>query len=204
MSAPPPTALEQERLATRELKHRTKNILSIVQSLVKHTLQDGVDLAEARDALDRRLGAMGRGIDLLLKVDWTATDLDTLAHASLSHREGFGARVRIGGPIVQVGANAALTLAMTLHELESNAIKYGALARENGRVALSWTVAEDRLTLEWRESGCGPTPKPAHKGFGTKLICDVPARRFNGRARLDWGRDGVVWTLETGLDRLAR
>jgi two-component sensor histidine kinase len=200
----PPDADDAEQLATRELKHRTKNILAIVQSLVKQTLRDGADIAQARDAIDRRLAAMGRGIDLLLKVDWAATELDALARAALSHHDGYGTRVRFGGPAVAIGPNAALTLAMTLHELESNAIKYGALARDGGGVALSWTVEGTRLRIEWRESGCGAVAKPARTGFGTRLISDVPMRRFGGTAWLDWGEDGVVWTFEAPLDQLAR
>lgn len=193
---------EAQRLTVRELRHRIKNVLAVVQSLAKQTLRDGVALTDARDALDRRLAAMGRGVDLLLKRDWTATGMAALARAALAHRDSYPGRVEIDGPPVEIGAAAALTIAMALHELETNAIKHGALAQPDGTVALSWSQADGRLRLTWRESGCRLAGPPARTGFGMRLIRDVPARRFAATALLDWRADGLCWTLDAELARL--
>lgn len=195
-------ASEPDQLATRELKHRTKNILAIVQSLANQTLREGVKLADARDALDRRLAAMGRAIDILLKRDWTTAPLGAVVEAGLVHRESFADRIHCAGPNVPIGPNAAVTLTMALHELEANAIKYGAFARSGGRVALLWTVEDKALRLEWRESGCPGTRAPTHTGFGTRLICSVPAMRFKGSAELAYDADGICWTLAAPLETL--
>jgi two-component sensor histidine kinase len=193
---------EAQRLAVRELSHRIKNVLAVVQSLAKQSLRDGATLAEARESLDRRLAAMGRGVDLLLKRDWSATGMAALARAALSHRDSYPGRFAIDGPAVEIGAAAALTLAMALHELETNAIKHGALTAADGTVSLSWSEAAGRLRLEWRETGCTLAGPPARTGFGMRLIRDVPARRFGATAMLDWRTDGLCWTLTADLARL--
>jgi two-component sensor histidine kinase len=195
-------AAEPERLVAHELKHRAKNFLSIIQSLSNQTLRGDVELSVAREALDRRLTAMGRAIDVLLKTDWATTELSAVVDGALAHREGFAARFRASGPPITIGANAAITFSMALHELEANAIKYGALAQEGGRVDLNWSEKDGRVRLEWCESGCKGVREPTRCGFGTRLICDIPAKRFGATARLDWADTGVTWTFDAPLARL--
>ena len=190
-------ALDQaHRLAARELAHRTKNILSVVQSLANQTLRGTMDLGAAREALDRRLAAMGRAIDVLLKTDWIETPLAAVVEAALAHRESFANRFSIAGADLVIGPTAAVTIGMALHELETNAIKYGALAQVGGRVDLAWTAEDGMIRFVWREQGCSSVKAPTRHGFGTRLICDIPARRFGGAATLDWTDEGVTWRFE--------
>ena len=193
---------ETERLAARELKHRAKNFLSIVQSLSNQTLRGDIELHVAREALDRRLAAMGRAIDVLLKTDWTVTPLSAVVGSALDHRESFGDRFSASGPELEVGPQAAITLSMALHELEANAIKYGALGQDGARVDLEWEQADDRVRLYWQESGCLGVRAPTRTGFGTRLICDIPAKRFDAISRIDWADSGLTWLFDAPVTKL--
>lgn len=194
--------LAQSRIAIGELKHRTKNLLSLIQSIANQTLRGTVTLPYARESLDQRLAAMGRAVDVLLRTDWTETPLRDLVIGALAHRESFAGRFNVEGPPVAIGPNAALTLTMALHELETNAIKYGALAQDGGSIDLSWTSDGESVALLWRERGCIGVVAPTRSGFGTKLICDIPAKRFGGVSRLDWAEDGVTWTFSAKTAKL--
>src|SRR3712207_6355973 len=127
--------LDVSSIRVLELRHRIKNLLGITQAVANQTLRNGRSIDEARVALDGRLGAMGEAVDMLLQTGWTAADLRELIGRSLI---GGDDRVSLQGPQVQLGPDAVMALNLVFHELESNAIKYGALADPNGRVEIGW------------------------------------------------------------------
>jgi two-component sensor histidine kinase len=209
MAAAPPIpgadpVLTDEALKNLELRHRMKNDLSIIQSLVNQTLRADVTMEEARSALTERLIAMGKAVDLLLENAWQSARLDEVVSRGLAHRARFADRFTLSGPALQIGPGAAMSLSLALHELESNAIKYGALSNTSGRVTVAWTTDEPGgFRFEWREQG-GPAVKPpSRQGFGTKLIGTAVARRVGGHAELLYPPEGLVWILHASAAGLA-
>jgi two-component sensor histidine kinase len=188
-----------DALRNMELRHRTKNILTIVQSLVNQTLKGDVGIAEARETLTQRLVAMGEAIDLLMRNDWEGAAIDEIVAGGLTHRIRFGDRLSIRGPSFPVGPGAAMSLSLALHELETNAIKYGALSNDCGTVEISWSMdteaTTDAFCFDWREAGGPPVHPPGRKGFGTTLISKAVARRMGGMAELDFKPEGLAWHL---------
>lgn len=161
-------AEQRQTVLNGELSHRMKNMLALVQAIATQTLRRSTD-REALGSFERRLGALSSAHDVLLGKGWAAADLEAVARKVL----GVIApdRVRIEGPDVEMGARAAVSLSLVLHELCTNAAKYGALSVEGGQVAVTWTIdADDVLTLDWRESGGPPPRPPERRGFGSRLI----------------------------------
>ncbi len=199
-------ALSDESLRMLELSHRTKNILSIVQALVNQTLRGDAPMDEARRMLGNRLVAMGNAVDALVETAWQPASLEEIARGALIHRASFEERVRLAGPKVPVGAGAAMSLSLVLHELESNALKYGALSNETGTVDLLWDVIEDggalALNMQWQERGGPPAHPPTRHGFGTRLMGSGIARRLGGRTDCRFEREGLSWTLVAPLAEL--
>lgn len=153
------------RLLNRELDHRIKNMLASVQAIVTTTLRGQ---AGARDTISARIAALAATNDLLVKSDWCSASLREIL---LGEFAPYGlARVSLAGEDVECPAAIAMPLALVVHELATNASKYGALSRPEGRVEVAWRVAGDRLDLQWTERG-GPEPqRPTRSGFGSKLL----------------------------------
>lgn len=184
-----------------ELRHRIKNIMGIVQSLVNQTLRDGVSMAEAREALTGRLIAISQAVDLLLSGAWQAAPLSSLIQSAMTMGTE---RIRISGPSIEVGPSAAMMLSILFHELECNAIKYGSLSVEAGSVSVLWSIEgekEPRLVLVWKESGGPNVVAPAQEGFGSKLISRI-ASRFDGGAAPEFRPEGLSWRLSAPLAAL--
>jgi two-component sensor histidine kinase len=198
-SPPLQAGSDDVELQMLELRHRMKNILAIVQSLVNQTLRDGVEIGAARQLLSGRLVAIGHAVDLLLGEGWRAARLDRLIQSALA---SASERVRLTGPEVEIGPSAALMLGILFHELECNAIKYGALSKLDGRVSLSWWLEDGkRLALTWTEQDGPHVEAPAAAGFGSKLITRVAAR-FGGQADADFRPEGLRWRLTLPLEPL--
>jgi two-component sensor histidine kinase len=188
-----------------ELRHRIKNLLGITQAVANQTLRSGRSIEEARVALDGRLGAMGHAVDMLLQTGWTGADLRELIGRALIEA---GERVSVEGPDVSIGADAAMALTLVIHELESNAIKYGALADPAGRVAIGWRIdaegGAERLLLEWAEHDGPPCVPPTHKGFGSKMMAKLVGGRLRGSAETEYRADGLRWRLSAPLAAIGR
>ncbi|GBR22714.1 sensor histidine kinase [Asaia spathodeae] len=156
----------------QELAHRLKNTLALVQALANQSLR-GVDNRDAVKAFEKRLVALGSAHDLLMRQAWRSGDLETLAREVLARIAPIE-RFHLAGPPVSLGPNTATTLGLMLHELGTNAAKYGALSAEAGRVSLVWSVvteeARRNLSLHWREEGGPPVAAPQSKGFGSRLL----------------------------------
>jgi two-component sensor histidine kinase len=200
-----PDILERDdALKMLELRHRTKNILAIIQSLINQTLRGGVSIDDARRNLSDRIVAMGAAIDLLMRHSWEPALLSEVAIGALAHRASYHGRITIEGPDLAVGPGAALAISLALHELESNAIKYGALSNCSGKVCFMWSV-QDRgsVKIRWSESGGPPVEAPTKMGFGTKLIGPATGKRLGGVTEMHYLPDGVQWILTSSTKGLA-
>lgn len=193
-------AEDAKELLLHEVKHRVKNTLATIQALVTQTLKGTP--AEERDAFISRLHALSGAHDLLTQSDWQEIGIAALARRSLAaFVDGGTARVTCIGPDVGLSANRALLLTMVLHELGTNAVKYGALSAEEGRVALAWRMAgaeRPTLRLEWRESGGPPVTPPARHGFGSRMIA-AALQGSDGHVAFDYRPDGLRVTAHLVL-----
>lgn len=192
--------LDLTNVTITELRHRIKNLIAVVQGLVAQSLRSSASLEEAARAADERLVAIARSVDLLLRSDWGPLRLGELVELALPHAPAYGDRVSVDGPEIWVDPDWAVTLMLALGELETNAIKYGALSGPVGRVTLSWTVLGEgsgghKLSVEWAESD-GPHVVPSGKmGFGTRLATTVLQRALRSSAEIDFVPTGLVWRL---------
>lgn len=194
-------AQEAKDLLLHEVKHRVKNTLATIQALATQTLKQTP--AEERDAFIARLHALSDAHDLLTQNDWNTIGLQALAKQSLSAFAGDDVeRIVTDGPDVALSANKALILTMVLHELGTNAVKYGALSLDAGRVAVDWQVAtldgRPFLRLSWRESGGPKVTDPGRRGFGSRMIVSA-LRGDEGSANFDFREEGLVAELQLRL-----
>lgn len=189
---------DRQKVLLAELQHRTRNLLAVVQSLARQALRRNPSLPDFEAEFGERLRALGRVQSLLARTDHHALDLRTLIEAELTaHGESQGEadKVWIDGPQAAVPGEAAQTLALALHELATNAVKYGALAQPTGRLAVTWRADEEserRIVLEWRESGVAmPQDTPRRKGYGSELIERALPYQLRAKTQLAFGADGV-------------
>lgn len=194
----------QLRLLMQELAHRVKNTLAMIQAIASQTLRGASSLEAANETFTARLGALARAHDLLVGGVRAHAAMADIA-ASIIGIQGDPARFRLGGPDVVLGPRAALALTLVLHELATNAVKYGSLSSPAGTVSLSWRIDEidgaPQFRLRWQESGGPPVTPPSRRGFGSRLI----ERTFpspSGRAESAYLPTGLVFTLDTPLDAL--
>jgi PAS domain S-box-containing protein len=192
------------KLLAAEVDHRSKNMLSMVQIMLRHTHADTV--REYAAAAQGRVAALGRAHTLLSQSRWQAADLLRLAEEELApFRREDGARVRLRGPPVALSPTAAQSLAMALHELATNAAKYGALSVPHGSVTVDWsTQADGRLALRWSETGGPPVQPPTYRGFGTKVIEQSICGQLKGEAHVSWHPAGLVCRLIVPADQLVQ
>ena len=180
-------------LLTGELKHRVKNTLAIVQAIANLTFSGIPEAAEGLETFRGRLGALGAAHDLLIRKNWEAAPLDQLVGDVLDAL-GAGERVTREGSAVTLEAGPAVTVSMALHELATNALKYGALSVPQGSVAITWTVPDDAapaLRLVWEERGGPPVSPPEHHGFGLRLL-ERMLWQQKGGVSLDFRPEGLV------------
>lgn len=191
-------AARRQRLLIDELNHRVKNMLSVVQSLARQTIGRSGDPAAAQRAFEGRLGALARAHDTLTRVHWEKATLADVAEGSIDAC-GVANRVAAAGPEVWVDSRMAVTLAMALHELCTNAIKYGALSNADGRVDFRWRVeagTAPRLVLHWCERGGPPVTPPERRGFGTRMLERALAGDLKADVRLDFAPEGLECIIE--------
>ena len=196
-------AEEHLLLLIHELNHRVKNTLATVQSIAAQSLRglEGAEADAARAAFEARLLALARVHDVLTRESWEGAELSAVvadAIRPLESADGRASRFKVVGPALRLPPRLALSIAMALHELGTNAVKYGALSKEGGCVEISWTVrreAETQLFLRWAESGGPPVKKPTRTGFGSRLIERSLARELAGDVCLSYEPTGVVCTI---------
>ncbi len=204
-------AEEQSRLFGEELQHRVKNTLAMVQAMIHQTLRNSPSFDAAQRSLEQRVAALGRAHGMLTVGGWTSSDLHSIVEAALDLHEGHSNRFTVGGPEAYLQAQAATSLALLLHELGTNAVKYGALSVDHGQVDITWTVRPEpgypenarRLEMVWRERGGPPVTPPARRGFGSRLIERALASTLKGEAVIDFHSEGVVCTVTSIVEMSA-
>lgn len=190
-------------LLINELNHRVKNTLATVQSIALQSLRglEGEEAEAARSAFENRLLALARVHDVLTRENWEGAEMGAVVADAIRPLDGGGqtSRFSVSGPPLRLPPRLALSIAMALHELGTNAVKYGALSNEDGRIEITWTVArgaETRLGLHWSESGGPPVKRPTRTGFGSRLIERSLARELEGKVELLYEPGGVVCTID--------
>jgi two-component system, chemotaxis family, CheB/CheR fusion protein len=192
----------RQELLLRELNHRVKNTLAVIQSIARNTARPGIGIDQFIDIFEGRLGAMAAAHDQLVAGNWQSAVLDDLVRGALgAHVAAPGMQLHL--PPVHLSPSLAANLALAVHELASNAAKYGALSTPLGRVVLEGSVVGDELSLFWCEHGGPEVRPPDRRGFGTALLADVMTRQHGARVSLDWRREGLVCTLTLPLGSAA-
>ncbi len=187
---------EHKTLLIHELNHRVKNTLATVQALAMQSFRDGTQISVARDRFEGRLGALARAHDVLTNENWQGAWVKDVVVQSLAPFALNDERLQIGGPRVRLSPRQLLALSMALHELATNAAKYGSLSVDKGSIEVLWRVLSvggpAELQLTWTEKNGPPVVEPTRKGFGSRLISQSLANELSGTVRLEFRPAGVV------------
>jgi PAS domain S-box-containing protein len=199
-------ARQRQRLMIDELNHRVKNTLATIQSIAMQTLRTASSTRDARTSLESRLVALSKAHDVLTREHWERANVQEIVQTSVAAYGAASAdsRFDIDGAEVFVQPKAALALSLALHELATNAVKYGALSNATGRIALMWKIFDNQFTLQWRESGGPPVILPQTQGFGSRLIQKGVAQDLGGTAQLDFAPAGVAFALTVPLEEMVK
>ena len=190
---------EHIRLLLREVNHRSKNMLALVQAVARQTLATKPEDFMGRFA--ERIQALAASQDLFVKNAWQGIDLDELARSQLAHfKDLIGTRIALKGPSMLISASAAQTIGMALHELATNAGKYGALVNGDGQVKIEWSLerteaGEVAFGMSWCELGGPPVMLPTHSGFGSTVICNLAEKSLDAEIELCFAATGLSWRL---------
>ncbi len=190
---------EHAELLMREVNHRAKNMLAVVQSVARQTAATNPDDFIAR--FGHRIQALSASQDLLVQNKWKGVDMAALVQSQLAHfQDLIGARIELRGAPLSVSASAAQTIGMALHELSTNAGKYGALSNGEGRLEIGWGLersegAEQAFVMSWREQGGPPVKPPARRGFGSTVIQRIVSKSLDAEVDLDFAAEGLSWRL---------
>jgi len=181
------------KLMVRELNHRVRNILTLVQSLSSSSKSTATSMAEYALALEKRIVALAGAHDLLTKEDMRGVEIGQIAKMELQpYLDNVSAEASINGPHFILNADVSPIITLLFHELVSNAVKYGALSVPQGKISLQWSVQTEGLVIEWRESNGPEVTKPKHEGLGLSIIEDAIPYEFGGQAELVFDPSGVV------------
>jgi PAS domain S-box-containing protein len=197
---------ERVHLLLREVNHRAKNLLGVVQVIASQTAAS--DNSGFISRFSERLRALAANQDLLVKNQWKGIEMPELVRAQLAHFACLvGGRIKLTGAPLQVAAEAAQPISMALHELATNAGKYGALSNGAGQVSIAWRIEEDggggsRFKMSWRESGGPVVMQPKRRGYGTTVISRVPELQLAAVVRFDFVPEGVAWHLDCPADKV--
>jgi two-component sensor histidine kinase/CheY-like chemotaxis protein len=193
------------RLLMNEVNHRSKNLLSVVMAVAQQTAySNGPDFVRN---FSNRVQALAVNQDLLVESQWQSIEILDLVRGQLAH---FGdliqSRIVIEGPALRLSPAAAQSIGMAVHELSTNAIKYGALSRDAGSIEITWKTdveQDDRsFRIRWQEYGGPAVVAPAHRGFGTTVLTRMIEMSLGGRATLDYAASGLVWSNESPLKKI--
>jgi two-component sensor histidine kinase len=197
------TALQE--VVIRELHHRVKNTLAIASAITSQSLKTANSLEEAAKTIGDRLLALGTAQDLLIRERWTGAGCRTLIENAVKAFQSKSLdQFEINGENIAISAGPAMSLSMVIHELCTNATKYGALSVPGGRVSIEWTTSEDnpkRFLLHWKESGGPPVQEPSRKSFG-RLIEQALPGQLKGEARLRFDPSGLSCEVNIPLSAM--
>lgn len=195
---------ERQHLLTQELNHRIKNTLAMVQSVAMQSLRRSDCSVEARESLESRLVALAKAHDVLTADNWRGGDLRLSLEAVLRlvAEDTFDARIHLEGPGVHLTPGALVGLSLAFHELATNAVKYGALSNDSGRIDVQWHIEEGEercFGLQWIERGGPPVEPPTRKGFGSRVIAEGLAQEFGGTVRWKFAKEGLECSVRAAL-----
>jgi PAS domain S-box-containing protein len=186
--------MEQVNLLMHEVSHRAKNMLCLAQSIARQTAAS--DPEEFIERFTERIQALAANQDLLVRNDWRGVEVEDLVRAQLAHfADLVGSRITAHGPAVRLNAAAAQAIGLALHELSTNASKYGALSVDAGRVDVCWGVDGDVFAMSWTEDDGPPVSPPKRRGFGSTVMDLMVKQTVNGEVQLHYMPSGVVWNL---------
>jgi two-component sensor histidine kinase len=188
------------RVLLRELVHRSKNLLAVVQAMARQTAAGAPSVQEFQRKFGARLQALSMAHDLLVSQDWRGALMHDLVRAQMAYcldvaKDSVCEHALIEGPKIMLKPEAAQNIGLALHELATNALSYGGLSRPEGNISLKWGFEDGRLNIEWRESGGPALAMPPREGFGHKVVKRLVAQALDGEATLSFPPDGLIWTL---------
>ncbi|MEF2550498.1 HWE histidine kinase domain-containing protein [Aurantimonas sp. A2-1-M11] len=192
-------AEDQNRFLMREMTHRAKNQYALIAAIARRAAKESADTAQFLATLSEALSSLARSADLLSSRAWESALVEDLVRAQLHAFGAGGKQIETHGPVVRLNPTAAQTIGLALHELATNAVKYGALSTSDGKVEISWSLGGE-FVIVWRESGGPPVVEPKHSGFGTLVIQKMTSRGLNGEVEMDYAASGVVWKLIAPCD----
>jgi PAS domain S-box-containing protein len=185
---------EKEHLLMREVSHRAKNMLSVVDAIAHQTATRNPD--DFIERFSERIQALSANQDLLVRNEWNGVEIADLIRAQLAHFvDLIGSRIAVRGPALRLTPASAQAIGLALHELATNAGKYGALSTDAGRVDISWGAAGDTFTMSWTEREGPPASPPTRRGFGTIVMEAMAERSLGGTVELDYAHPGLTWRL---------
>src|SRR6266403_1598358 len=185
---------EKEHLLMREINHRAKNMLSVVDAIAHQTATRNPE--DFIERFSERIQALSANQDLLVRNEWNGVEIADLARAQLAHfADLIGSRIAVHGPRLRLKAASAQAIGLALHELATNAGKYGALSTDAGRVDIGWGIDGDTLVMNWTERDGPPVSAPKRRGFGTIVMEAMTERSVDGAVDLDYAPSGVTWRL---------
>jgi two-component sensor histidine kinase len=177
----------------REINHRAKNMLTVVDAIAHQTATAGPE--DFIERFSERIKALAANQDLLIRNEWQGVEIADLVRAQLAPFASFIGRIGAHGPKLRLKPSAAQGIGLALHELATNATKYGALSTDKGRVDLTWRIVGDACTMSWIECGGPPVSAPRLGGFGSTVMRAMAERSVDGVVALDYAPSGVTWRL---------
>jgi two-component sensor histidine kinase len=193
---------EHIRFIMREVTHRAKNLLAVIQSIAKQTASRSASLHDFEDLFQGRLRGLAASIDLLVQESWQGAAIRDIVRSQLAHyRDEIGGQITMTGPDVFLSPEATQNIGFALHELATNASKYGALSSPQGRVEVRWSIDPPgselrRFRLTWIERNGPRVEPPRRKGFGHVVLGRIAAHGLNGKATFEFAPEGISWLLE--------
>jgi len=199
------TADKLQKLILGELHHRIKNTLATVSAIASQSFRAAASIEAGQQAMEGRLGALGRAHDLLMQVSWASASLThTFSNATEPYDSQGDRRFHFNGPDLKITSSAVIALAMTFNELCTNTTKFGSLSIPSGRVEIGWTIDQlkKRLHLVWTESGGPVVEPPTRRSFGTRMMKSL-GQQLNGEVELVYDPSGFVYSLDVPLGSVA-
>ena len=197
-------AEDQIRLMLREMAHRTKNLLAVLQAMINQSARGAATVEDLEAAISQRIAGLSKSTDLLAAKEMAGVPIRRVIDSHLSTFVESGDQLELSGEDFQLRAESVQNLGLVLHELSTNAVKYGALSVPEGRIRISWEFYDQdneapRLFLTWRERGGPPAAPPKRKGFGSRIMERHAAWTFGGKVDIDYSDEGLTWSLDAPL-----
>ncbi|WP_205479241.1 PAS domain-containing sensor histidine kinase [Sphingomonas arenae] len=189
-------AEQHQRLLIDELSHRAKNLLAIIQSVAQQSFKNGSSPAAMVASFEGRLGALAAAHGILTRQRWESAPLRQVICDTITAVKADDHRLQLDGPDLMVAPKTGVSIAMAVHELTTNAVKYGSFSNDEGTVSVTWRIEDGRLKLEWHERGGPPVQPPSKRGFGSRMIERGLAAELGGKVKIDFDPEGVVCRVD--------